>query len=292
MLKKIPLHLIVRNDDQPRQHFDPKSLESLAESIRENGLQQPITVRPIAPDEDGHKFQIIMGERRYRAHLLLAETGDATEILCQVRTMDDRDTHINAIIENLHRDEVSAIEEAYAYHHAITEFGFTPADLAKRLGITQAWLIPNRLALLNLTKDNQDLLARGVISKKQALAMSELSPIGQTRFLELVKKGLVSTNASCESAAAKIASLEAQTGMAFPEPTPTLKVQLRNIESKIDKIGAAVSALYSEDGFAINGTITEQEAHRCIEKLRMIKANMGQIEREIIRAASLSAIAA
>lgn len=293
MLKRIPLDLITRNPDQPRQIFEPKALAELAASIRQNGLQQPITVRPIEPDGEGHKYQIIMGERRYRAHLLLAEDGGARDIICNVRDMDDRDVHINAIVENLQRAEVSAIEEAYAYHHAIEEFGFTVEELSTRLGIHQPWLIPNRLKLLGLTEANQDLLTKGVISKKQAFHMADLSPNGQTKFLDLCKRGLVNTNAACAQAAASIAAQEAQMEMTMPMPTQIrARASIKSTEDQIDKIGAAISAMLKDGAFTITGDIDMTQAARCEEKIRLLKLNLGQIERELNRAASLTAAAA
>lgn len=290
MLKKIPLTLITRNPDQPRQHFDPKALRELADSIRENGLQQPITVRPMEADEEGHKFQVVMGERRFRAHLLLAEDGECADILCHVRKMDDSQTHINAILENLQREEISPIEEAMAYHHAIEEFGYTAEALAKKLGINQSWLIPNRIRLLGLTPDNRDLLVKGVISKKQALAMAELSPNGQQRFLDLVRKGLVSTNKSCEAAAERIAAEEAQTTMPMPKQKRE-RAPIKPIADKIDALGAAISGLFKDGELTMTADgVDPAEAQKCIEKLKMLRANIGQIERELTCAASMAAL--
>lgn len=291
MLKRISLHEITRNHNQPRQHFDQRALQDLAISIDENGLKQPITVRPIEPDEEGHTYMIVMGERRFRAHMILQEQGKVRDILCIVRKMDEDEMHIDAILENLQRVDVSPIEEAHAYNHAIQELGHTAETLAKTLGISQPWLIPNRLKLLGLTLDNQDLLSRGVISKKQALAMADLTPHGQSEFLKLVKQGLVNTNKSCEDAAARIAAKEAQTEIFTEAQAPKRDcTEAKVVEAKVDQIGKSMQALFDEEGFIICDGVQPHEANRCIEKIKLLKLTLGQIERELVRAASMTAV--
>lgn len=291
MLKRISLDLITRNPDQPRQHFEPIALQDLADSIAQNGLAQPITVRPIDPDAAGHRYMVIMGERRFRAHRLLQQAGKLDTILCHVRAMDDKEMHINAILENLQRAEVSPIEEAVAYQRAISDFGFTATDLASKLGVSQVWRITDRIALLGLTLDNRDLIAKGIVTLTQAYHMARLSPNGQARFLDLVKQGLVSTNQAASAAATAIAAKEAQIDMFAPAPSKP-RLSLKTTEDQIDRIGAAVAAMFSKNGFEISDEIDASEAHRCIEKIKMLRANLGQIEREITRAASLTAAVA
>jgi len=291
MTQEIPLHLIRRNPDQPRQHFDPVKLRELADSIALNGLAQPITVRPVPIDEDGTKFEIVMGERRWRAHMLLKEAGQKETVTANVREMDDQTMHVQAILENLQRVDVNPIEEAHAFQLAIAEYGYTEEALAKQLGINQPWLIPNRLKLLKLTPDNQDLMVRGIINKKQAAAMSDLSPNGQKKFLDLVKQGLVNTNKSCEEAAAQISADENQIALFQPKDTPERTcVEGKTVESQIDRIGKAISQMMGEDGFEICDDIQIGQAKRCMEKVKLLKLNLGQIERELQRAASRSAL--
>jgi len=293
MLKRIPLLQITRNPDQPRQHFDQRKLEELAQSIEENGLQQPITVRPMDPDGEGHKYQVVMGERRFRAHLILAERSDMTTVLCHVRKMDDKSTHINAILENLQRVDVSPIEEAYAYHHAMEEFDFTAQDLAKKLGINSPWLIPNRVKLLKLTEDNQDLLSKGIISKKQANSMADLSPNGQTEFLKLVKQGLCNTNKSCELAASKISAGEAQTSMDTigAPPKRTDCTPGRIVEGKLDAMGKLLQPFFTEKGLQICEDLDPDIARRSLEKVKLLRLHLNHIERELQLAATMSELA-
>lgn len=284
MLKRIPLTDIMRNPDQPRQSFEPRALADLAASIKENGLKQPITVRPV----DGPvPYMIVMGERRYRAHCLI---DGETEILCHVRKMDDRTMHIDAILENLQRAEVSPLEEAIAYERAIDSLGFSIGELAKKLGISQQWRITDRLALLGLTANNRELLGQGIITPTQGFHMARLSPNGQQTFLSLIKQGLVSTNAAADQAATAIEAKESQCEMLM-DIEPVKRQSIKTIEDRIDKLGAALQPLFKDGQFAIEGIIDTSEAQRSIEKIKLIRQHMGQIERELLRAASVSAAA-
>jgi ParB family chromosome partitioning protein len=284
MLKRIALSDITRNPDQPRQTFEPRALGDLAASIKENGLKQPITVRPV----DGPvPYMIVMGERRYRAHCLI---DGETEILCHVRKMDDRTMHIDAILENLQRSEVSPMEEAVAYQRAIDQLGFSIGELAKKLGISQQWRITDRLALLGLTENNRELMTQGIITPTQGFHMARLSPNGQHIFLGLIKQGLVSTNASADQAATAIEAKEDQCEMLMGAEPPQRR-SIKSIEDRIDKLGAALQPLFKDGEFAVEGMIDTSEAQRSIEKIKLIRQHMGQIERELVRAASVSAAA-
>ena len=290
MLKNISLDLITRNPDQPRQSFDQRALGELAASIEENGLQQPITVRPIEPDADGHTFMVIAGERRFRAHKLLAESGKAETVLCHVRKMDDRTMHVQAILENLQRSEVAPMEEAVAYQRMIDDYDFTPATLAKQLGISQVWRITDRTALLGLTPDNRGLIAQGIITLTQASHMARLSPNGQQKFLKLCTTGLASTNKAAAEAADAIAAQEAQIEMPMVTQMPK-RASIKSVEDQIDKLGAALQPMFKDGPYRVESPIVPSEAQRCIEKIKLLRKNLGQIESELNRAATVSAAA-
>lgn len=295
MTQSISLDKITRNPNQPRQHFDAVALADLAESISINGLKQPITVRPIPETPEGAIYQIVMGERRFRAHCLLRDAGKLNEIEAQVREMDDEEMHVDSILENLQRAEVSPIEEAIAYQRAIDEFGMEATDLAKRLGISQVWRITDRIGLLGLTDDNRKLIEQNIITVTQGYHMGRLSPHGQAKFLELVKSGLVTTNRSSEAAAERILAQEAQSGFDIfdeaQERKASVKKSTKGLELKIDTIGQAVQKLYNDGEVAIpNGIIDEVGAQECLTKLRLLKKSLGQIERAIMKAASEAAI--
>ena len=289
MLRRIPLDLITRNPDQPRQNFDEAALWDLADSIRQNGLKQPITVRP-HDDGQGHTHQVIMGERRFRAHKLLQAEGDAEDILCHVRKMDDATMHIDAILENLQRVDVSPLEEARAYQRAIDQHGFTAETLAKRLGIKQSFRIGERLQLLNLTPRMQELMATRIITPTQAYCMAILCPEGQERFLKLVKQGIVTTyKASMEAAQAIKAQMD-QIGMDLPDVAPK-RASAKPVTDRIDELGRALAPLLKDGQPNIPAGISLDDAQVCANKLALLRKTIVRIEDALGRSAALAAVA-
>jgi ParB family chromosome partitioning protein len=142
-LDTLYLDQIVPNPGQPRTHFDDSELAQLAESIRENGVLQPILVRP-APDGSDN-YQIIAGERRWRA----AQRASCHEVPVIIRQLDDNKALEIALVENLQRHDLNPIEEARAYRRLMTEFGDTQEAIAQRIGKSRSHLA-NTLRLLGL----------------------------------------------------------------------------------------------------------------------------------------------
>ena len=128
VLRVVPISHIRPSAFQPRTHFNEESMASLAASIREVGLLQPVLVRDL-PDEDG-SYELIAGERRWRA----ARRAGLQTIPVLVQTADDRSSLEQALVENLHRDDLNALEEAAAYQQLIDEFGLTHEQVAARMG--------------------------------------------------------------------------------------------------------------------------------------------------------------
>ena len=181
----IPMRAIVPNPDQPRKDFDQATLEELAASIGANGLLQPIVVRKVKVKNET-RFQIVAGERRWRAHKLLRAKRIKAEI---ADDMDDSTMDAQAIIENLQREDISQLEEARAYQRMLDRYGYTVEELAKRLGIKQPWRITERTSLLSLRGEYQDLLARGQIGASQAYELSRLSPANQDVLFRAIRSG-------------------------------------------------------------------------------------------------------
>ena len=155
---------------QPRSHFDTKSLEELAESIRFHGLIQPITVRE---KEDG-KFEIISGERRFRA----AKLAGLEKMPAFIRDVDDHRSIEMALIENIQRENLNPIEIALSYQRMVTECQVSQEELGKRVGKSRS-AVTNYLRLLNLPTEVQSGLILGVISMGQA---RPLIPIQDTNL--------------------------------------------------------------------------------------------------------------
>ena len=161
-LREVPVGNISPNPNQPRGRFDEEGLVELAHSIRELGVLQPILVRPML---DG-QFQLIAGERRWRA----AKRCGLDSIPCVVRTTDDVASVEQALVENLHRQDLTALEEAAAYLQLIEEFHLTHEELAKKMAKSRA-AISNTLRLLQLPASIQHLLSDGRISAGHARAL-------------------------------------------------------------------------------------------------------------------------
>src|SRR6266568_8730191 len=159
---EVPAGAITPNPRQPRQVFDEDTLEELADSIRAVGLLQPVVVRPIMP---GH-YEIVMGERRWRA----CQRAGLAHIPAIVRRTSDDDLLRDALIENLHREQLNPLEEAAAYQQLLDDFGATHEELARRVGRSRPH-ISNTIRLLNLPPAVQKRVAAGVLSAGHARAL-------------------------------------------------------------------------------------------------------------------------
>ncbi len=159
---ELPVTSIEPNPRQPRTVFDEDAMAELVHSIKEIGLLQPIVVREVAPE----KFELIMGERRWRAH---REAGLDT-IAAVVRETQDEDLLRDALLENLHRSELNPLEEAAAYQQLLDDFGCTHEELATRIGRSRPQ-ISNTLRLLRLSPAVQRRVAAGVLSAGHARAL-------------------------------------------------------------------------------------------------------------------------
>jgi ParB family transcriptional regulator, chromosome partitioning protein len=164
--KEVALNAIVPNPRQPREIFDEERLEELAASIREVGLLQPIVVRPVG----GGQYELIMGERRWRA----CQQVGLDPVPAIVRNTQDTDLLRDALIENLQREQLNALEEAAAYQQLLDDFQATHEQLAQKVGRSRSH-ITNTLRLLNLPPEVQRTVAAGVISAGHARALLGLS---------------------------------------------------------------------------------------------------------------------
>jgi ParB family transcriptional regulator, chromosome partitioning protein len=180
---EVPIEAVSPNPRQPRTAFDEESLAELVHSIREIGLLQPIVVRPVGPD----RYELVMGERRWRA----ARAAGLVAIPAIVRETGDEDMLRDALLENLHRSQLNALEEAAAYDQLLQDFGCTHDELAQRIGRSRPQ-ISNTLRLLKLPTAVQRRVAAGVLSAGHARALLGLSsPEAQDRLAHrIVAEGL------------------------------------------------------------------------------------------------------
>ncbi len=171
------------NRDQPRKQFDPAALADLADSIREYGVLQPLMVRPMT---DG-SYQLVAGERRWRA----ARMAGLSEVPVVVRELSDVQTMELALIENLQREDLNAIEEAAGYKELMEKFGFTQEQVSARVGKSRP-VVTNALRLLNLPPEVRTMVETGQISAGHARALLAFEDDSAIRLIakEILKKGL------------------------------------------------------------------------------------------------------
>jgi ParB family chromosome partitioning protein len=163
-LVEVPVNAVSPNPRQPRQGFDEESLEALARSIREVGVLQPIVVRRL----DGG-YELVAGERRLRA----AKLAGLATVTAIIRTTDDTESLREALIENIHRQDLAPLEQAAAFQELQEDLGVTQEALAERLGHSRAH-VANTIRLLNLPGEVQRLLAEGALTAGHARALLSL----------------------------------------------------------------------------------------------------------------------
>ena len=180
--RDIPLGDIEPNPFQPRQEFGEERMAELTRSVQEVGVLQPVLVREVA---DG--YELVVGERRWRA----AKRAGLATIPAIVRVTDDRDTLEQAIVENIHRDDLNSLEEAFAYHRLVDEFEMTQHQVAVRVGRSRP-SVANALRLLHLPTKVQRFLLDGQLSGGHGRALAGLSDrqIQETLALRIVDEGL------------------------------------------------------------------------------------------------------
>lgn len=178
-LIQIPIEQIDRNPNQPRRRFEPGALDELAQSIRRHGILQPIVVRAL-----GDRYQIVAGERRWRA----AQLAQLHVIPAVVKSYSDDDVLQVGLLENIQRQDLNAIEEGQAYSQLIERFGHTQEQLAQALGKSRSH-IANTMRLLSLPETVQALVRDGELSAGHARALHS-APDAQALSARIVAEGL------------------------------------------------------------------------------------------------------
>lgn len=195
-LRSLKLSEIVPNKLQPRTEFDEEALEELTHSVREFGVFQPIVVREISPKpRSGAKYELIMGERRFRAS---GRAGLKT-IPAIVRSTADEHMLRDALLENLHRAQLNPLEEASAYQQLLSDFGITQEQLAERIGRSRPQ-VSNTIRLLKLPESVQSRVAAGVLTAGHARAILSLD--GDVQAMQHLSDRIVNEGLSVRAAEA------------------------------------------------------------------------------------------
>lgn len=277
-LREIPLDLIDVNSEQPRKVFDKAALQELAASIREIGLLQPITVRVV-----GERFEIIAGERRWRA----TQLAGLPTIQAHVREMDVDTRDVAAIVENLQRKDISELEQATAYQRMLDR-GWSKEDLAKKLGLTQAWRIDEALQLLQMKPEYRDLLGHGQITVQQARELCRLQPANQDNLFRLIKSGAVRDYNHLRGLTLALLNQENQPAMFTPAESGVLADEDREaisaLERKIEQLCSMVSMGFDARGaIDVCRKVRPDRAVLLADKLEAIAKAISPIAKEMRR---------
>jgi ParB family chromosome partitioning protein len=224
-LREIPLDQITPNPQQPRREFRQDELDELTHSVKEFGVFQPIVVRPrTGAGVMNAPFELVMGERRLRA----ATAAGLATIPAVVRDTGDDQMLRDALLENLHRANLNALEEASAYQQLLSDFGITQQELADRLGRSRPQ-VTNTLRLLKLPEEVQAMVASGVLSSGHARALLAVESADAQRALakDIVKKSLT------------VRQAEELAGMAAPGKKRT-SVKAGGRRDQLDEIAEAL----------------------------------------------------
>jgi ParB family chromosome partitioning protein len=238
---EVAITSISPNPRQPRTYFDPVALDELIASIKEIGILQPPVVRQTTPG----KYELIMGERRYRA----AKAAGLKTIPVIIRQTPDNELLREALIENIHRSQLNALEEAAAYSQLLTDFNCTHDELAQKLGRSRP-LISNTIRLMNLPTSVQQKLASGVLSAGHARALLGLS---DATAIEKLATRIVTEGLSVR-ATEEIISSGAPKGQSTKKPKQT-KSASPELQEIAERIGDALDTRVSIQGSAKKGTI-------------------------------------
>ena len=168
---KLPIGDLEINRNQPRKTFDEESLSSLSDSIKENGVIQPIIVRPLS----NGSYQIVAGERRFRA----AAMAGLKEVPVIIRDLDSESVAVIALIENLQREDLSPLDQAAGIEKLIEDYGFTQERAAQKIGISRSALT-NNMRLLKLPENTKKMLSEGEITQGHARALLGLDDLSLT----------------------------------------------------------------------------------------------------------------
>jgi ParB family chromosome partitioning protein len=231
-LARLPVDQIHPNAKQPRKRFDDEAVSGLAESIRAQGMIQPVVVRPRL--EGG--YELIAGERRWRA---AREAGIAT-VPAVVRDADDRETLLLGLVENVAREDLSPIEEGRGYAVLIDEFGLSLGEVAERVGKSKP-TVSNRIRLLELPDDVLELLGRNELSEGHARALLAVPDHDARRRLarRIVRDGMSVRSAERAAKAAGARTRERRVSAVDPAIAARVQDAFRTLTGFDAKVGAA-----------------------------------------------------
>jgi ParB family chromosome partitioning protein len=221
-LLSLPVEAIERSPDQPRKRFEEAKLEELAASIREHGVVEPILVR-----KEGGRYRIVAGERRWRA----AQRAGLKEVPAVLREASEREAFELALVENLQRADLNAIEEAEAYQVLVDDHGLTQEQIAERVGKDRS-SVANALRLLKLPADVRDLVRDGRLDMGHARALLGVEGVDQIRKLaqRAVREGL---SVRATEALVRLLGIKGRKKAQAPSETPGIRALAQRLQRRL-----------------------------------------------------------
>jgi ParB family chromosome partitioning protein len=235
-LRDIALDLIQRGRYQPRRDMDPAALQELADSIRQQGVMQPVVVRPLAAE----RFELIAGERRWRASQMAGQES----IPAIIRDVSDEAAIAMALIENIQRENLNPIEEAFALQRLQDEFGLTQAQVAEAVGKSRT-TITNLLRLIGLTEDVRLMLEHGDLEMGHGRAMLTLAPEQQMQ----VARQVVARSLSVRQTESLVRQLQQEKPDSGKVAKPRVDPNIRALQDDLaERLGARVAINHGQRG--------------------------------------------
>ncbi len=233
-LQHLPIEMIQQSPYQPRQVIEPEALEALANSIRQQGVVQPIVVRKV-----NGEYQLIAGERRWRA----AQLAGLHDIPAVIKSVSDQEAAAIALIENLQREDLNPLEEAHAFSNLIEEFELTHQEVGEVVGRSRA-AVSNSLRLLALADPVKEMLNRGQIEMGHARALLALNKTEQTPCAQAIVRRQLSVRAA-ETLVKQVQQKDVTQARPASHPDP----DIMRLEQKLsDQMGSNVTIQHSKSG--------------------------------------------
>lgn len=265
---QLPIEKIVRNEGQPRQHFDKAKIEELSLSIKQKGVLQPILVKRV-----GDKFEIIAGERRWRA----TQLAGLKEIPALIKTFEGQDSYEVALIENIQRHDLNPVEEAEAYQYLMNTYGLTQQQVAEKVGKDRA-TVANVLRLLQLPDSVRQMVIKSELSLGHAKVLMTLpTPEEQVHLAEKAAREKLSVRHLEQLVALQFAKAKAKTQpSASSEDLLRAKMAKSAVDGLQKKLGSKVQLDYDKgEGSLKIHFFSDQEFNALIECLQNIRKNNG-----------------
>lgn len=225
-VQQIAVDKIIANTYQPRSEFDQAALEELTASVQAHGVLQPVMVRP----RGGGRFELIAGERRYRA----ARQAGLTRIPAVIRQMTDEESLTVALIENIQREDLNAMEAARGYKQLLDQFGLTQVELARQLGKSQS-TVAYALSLLRLPSEMQDSISSGQLSMEHGKVLLSVPAPDRRHALwsQMLSEGLGVGESRKRALEGPAVAAKSRTAAANEDMEPEGDIHLKAIEDKL-----------------------------------------------------------